>query len=81
MVRKKILAPDHLFPLKDVTNTAEADIEDLFNPSFYLQLLKGSGVADLKVGDLSPGARIVPRIESRLGKPFNHYSPSAYFIR
>jgi predicted ATP-dependent endonuclease of OLD family len=80
LVNRGILETGKIFPLNKFTGLKEADIEDMFVPSFYLQLLKGSEVGNFKVGDLQQGARIVQRIEKTLGHTYNHYAPSAYFL-
>jgi predicted ATP-dependent endonuclease of OLD family len=72
------------------TQNEEADIEDLFEPSFYLSLVNGAYGGDLsaaiKVGDLGQGPRIVPRVEryfadNAIGNGhFNHYRPARFFL-
>lgn len=80
LVNEKIISVKALIPLTDITGTTEADIEDLFEPSFYLKLLKGSGVATLKVSDLSGKDRLVQRVERALGREFSHYRPARHLL-
>jgi hypothetical protein len=53
----------------------------MFEPGFYLELLRGSGVADLKLEELPADGRIVKRVEEKLGSTFDHYQPATYFLR
>lgn len=81
MVNRGLLEPEKLIPLSEVVKGSEADIEDLFTPSFYLTLFSRSGGDDFNVGDLQEHSRIVRRIERTLGNRFNHYKPAAHFLR
>ena len=81
LVRRGLLKQSHLFPLTEITGTREADIEDLFEPAFYLSLLKQSGVADLNSTSLPSHPRIVIRIEQAIGHQYDHYQPAAYLLR
>jgi len=81
MVQRGLLEPSKLFPLTEITGSREADLEDMFEPGLYLQFLRGSGVADLRVKDLPPGQRIVRRVEQALGRKFDHYLPAAHFLQ
>lgn len=80
LVEKKIIGGDRLIPLTTITKTPEADIEDLFEVDFYLELLKLSGVGEFKESDLTTTGRIIKRVESVLGKRFDHYQPARYFL-
>lgn len=86
------LGANSLVQVSEFVSGSEADIEDLFDPSFYCKLVTGAYSADLpkggiKVGDLSSQA---PRITVRVEQYFkdnniangrlNHYRPSAYFL-
>lgn len=73
----------------EIVGSKEADIEDLFDPGFYLQLVNGTYAKQLghrlTLKDLPEGPRIAKRIElyfaeNNLGK-FSHYLPAAYFQR
>jgi hypothetical protein len=81
MVKRGVLERGKLFPLTEITGGSEADIEDLFDPGFYLELLKGTGTANLKVKDLGSEASILKRVEQQLGRRFDHYQPAAYLQR
>ena len=80
-------------PIKwvEVTRVRDADIEDLFDPSFYLKLVNESYAAELPAGltmkaisDSNP--RIVPRIAAYFesagiaGGVFDPYRPAAYLL-
>lgn len=73
----------------EIVGRSEADIEDLFDPGFYLQLVNGAYAKQLgrklTLKDLPAGPRITKRIElyfaqNGLGR-LSHYKPSAYFQR
>ncbi|NVM21221.1 MAG: AAA family ATPase [Desulfobacterales bacterium] len=81
MVKRGLLQPRNLFPLTDITGGHEADIEDLFEVDFYLELLDGAGIAKLDGKSLPKGRRILKRIEKALRNTFNHYNPAVFFLR
>ena len=73
----------HSLPL---FQASEADIEDMFNPDFYMELVNGVYGSSIGVDDLTTShPRILRRIEeylednSLLGNVnFNHYRPAHY---
>ena len=67
MIAKGVISGDRVVPLAEVMEVSEADIEDLFEVDFYLGLVKDSGVAPVKKGDLGREPRIVQQIEAHLG--------------
>jgi predicted ATP-dependent endonuclease of OLD family len=87
--KRKLLEKSHVLTYADFTGKDEADIEDMFEPDFYLRLVneefaklitKPLALAGLPGG----GPRILPRIEAALAAAgvtqFNHYRPSRYFV-
>ncbi len=80
MIKKGILEPKKFIPLSEITGTAEADIEDMFEPGFYLELVAASGIAVPKLKDLAAGPRILKRLETS-GVTFDHYQPAYHFLR
>ena len=66
---------------------SEADIEDMFEPEFYLKLVNGAFGATIRLTDLSSNhPRIIRRLEEYLesnplpnNQPFNHFRPAHYF--
>lgn len=80
LVEKMIIGGDKLIPLTEIAKTPEADIEDLFEVDFYLELLKLSGVCEFKESDLTTRGRTLKRVETVLGKRFDHYLPARYFL-
>ena len=70
----------------DFVESKEADVEDMFDVDFYLQLVNGEFKTDLSVDDLPRGYRILGRLEKYFeknplpnGVKFNHYRPARYF--
>ena len=75
----------------DFAGEKEADIEDMFDPAFYLQLVNGEFkkglVSALTEADLTVKApRILVKLEKYLeqhplkgGESFNHFRPARYF--
>ena len=72
--------------------SADADIEDLFERGFYLELVNRAYAAELSQpiteADLAPGdPRVVRAIEAHFrqhgiaGEKFNHYKPAAVLLR
>lgn len=80
MVKEGIIDASKILEINAITGTKEADIEDLFDEAWYVALAKSSGIGVVKT-KLTPGPRIVNRIEQQLGQPYNHYTPAAYLLR
>ena len=91
LFKKKLLKKSHVLTFAEFTGKPEADIEDMFDVSFYLQLVSEeysrSLSAKVAPADLTSRApRILVRLESHfLAKPlldgaiFNHYRPARFF--
>ena len=87
LYKRKLLHKTHVLTYADFVAKDEADIEDMFKPSFYLQLIKGEFGASISVNRLPKRPiRILKRLEQYLeanplpdGAYFNHYRPARYF--
>ena len=87
LYKKRLLAKSHVFTFADFISNDEADIEDMFDPEFYLKLVNEEFGSSLDIAALSmPTSRILRRIEPYLegmplpnGASFNHYRPARYF--
>ena len=90
LFKKKLLDKQNVLTFAAFTATAEADIEDMFEIDFYLDLVnkefKGHVPKAIKASDLPAGSRIVKRLEDYFtanpmkgGVQFNHYRPARYF--
>jgi predicted ATP-dependent endonuclease of OLD family len=87
LYKKKLLDKNHVLTFAQFTATREADIEDMFDEGFYLDLVndeykptKRIASKDLK----SKAPRILVRLEeffeaNPLPSKFNHYRPARYF--
>ena len=86
LYKSKLLKKQQVITFADFTGASEADIEDMFDPEFYLKLVNSEFSASLKSSQLSSTLpRILQRIEKRLEKhslpknvQFNHYRPARY---
>lgn len=88
--RSKILHNGHVFTMDTYANQPEADIEDMFGSTFYIELV--NVCYDIKrkqalaVPSPSVGLRIVKHVEDHFRTlpdtvaEFDHYTPAAYFI-
>jgi predicted ATP-dependent endonuclease of OLD family len=88
---KKLLKKSHVLTFTDFTGKKEADIEDMFDEGFYLQLVNeefaGSLLRKVSSEDLtSRSPRILARLEEYFSEnplggtaQFNHYRPARYF--
>lgn len=76
----------------DATGGEEADVEDLFDAGFYLQLINDAyagalGGTKLKVADLPKDKRLIRRVERAFADRginsgrVNHYAPAAALLR
>ena len=91
LYKKKLLKKSYVLTFADFTGKTEADIEDMFDEDFYIQLVNqefsGSLAVNLKATDLSGQApRILVRLEDYFRKnslkataEFNHYRPARFF--
>ena len=87
LYKRKLLSKKHVVTYADFVPSGEADIEDMFNADFYLQLVNGAYGSSVDVDDLSMAdPRILRRIDQYLDKNplpndanFNHYRPARYF--
>lgn len=90
LYKRKLLKKSNVFTFADFTGAAEADIEDMFDPGFYLDVVNeeyGQAPASaITTADLtSKVPRILVRLEEALkskplkGGAFSHYRPARYF--
>jgi predicted ATP-dependent endonuclease of OLD family len=92
LYKKKLLEKSHVLTFANFTGRTEADIEDMFEPDFYLGLVNQEFASDLQSA-IDPSKldasipRILPAIEKHLtaaplnaGARFNHYRPARYFV-
>ena len=88
LYKKKLIEKNNVFTFADFITGDEADIEDMFDPGFYLDLFNQEFQQSIDINTLTPGKRIVKRIEKYLNgtapansktKRFNHYRPARYF--
>jgi hypothetical protein len=91
LYKKKLLKRGNVLTFADFTGTSEADIEDMFDIDFYLNLVNaeyqtelGSPIKQKMLLFKSP--RIIPKLEdffranpTKTGAQFNHYRPARYF--
>jgi predicted ATP-dependent endonuclease of OLD family len=84
LVEKGIIDESRIVDVLDFAPSSPkaADLEDLFDPDWYLSLLHLSRVADLRTRTVrSKDPRVVVRVETTLGHGFSHYAPAAYLRR
>src|SRR5487761_1389411 len=87
LYRAKLLKKNHVLTFAQFVGKREADVEDMFEPSFYLSLLESEYAVPNPLAVTVPGnGRIVPEIEKYLeasplpnGAKFNHYRPARRF--
>jgi predicted ATPase len=81
LVSRGLLESKRLIPLTDITGTAEADIEDLFDPGWYGKLVQAAGIGRVAKNKLNGGGRIVKQIEAAIGQRYDHYQPASQLLR
>ena len=87
LFKKKLLKDNMVFTYADYVTGKEADIEDLFDPELYLELINAEFGTCLAVNNLPKcSSRIIKRVEQYFensplpdGQTFNHYRPARYF--
>src|ERR1039458_10296881 len=87
--RDKLLKKKQVLTFADFTKTAEADVEDMFDVPFYLELVNSEFKAELSAPisetALPTHPRVLVRLEQYFEKnplksgKFNHYRPARYF--
>lgn len=77
-----LLAANRLIALGEITNTREADIEDVFTVEDYLALYNAAFNTSITGGDLPPGNRIVKRLAAlQGGEDYDHGRPADHLLR
>ena len=87
LYKTKLLKQNQVLTYVNFVKGSEADIEDMFDPDFYLNLVNLEFETSLTIDDLPKGLpRIIRRLEeyfadNPLSKnvKFNHYRPALYF--
>jgi predicted ATP-dependent endonuclease of OLD family len=90
LYKKRLLQKKRVITFADFTNTSEADIEDMFDVSFYLHLVNlefGLTASPIQASAFASEApRILQRLELHFTQhplpkaaTFNHYRPARYF--
>lgn len=80
IISKGLIEHSAIVRLTEFTGTREADIEDLFDRAWYLQLLDESAVGTIAPDSLNQG-RIMVQVERLLGQKFDHYHPASFLSR
>ena len=81
LVTRGVIAQARIVPVTEFTGTKQADLEDLFDEGFYVQLLRASGTLSVRRADLKSGSRLIRRIEDASGTSFSRYKPARHFLR
>ncbi len=87
LYKRRLLKKQKVLTYADFVSGNEADIEDMFNPEFYLELVNGAFGSSVVLADLpKKHPRILRRLEEYLEKNplpnnanFNHYRSARYF--
>ena len=89
LYKSKLLKKQQIFTYADFTSNVEADVEDMFDPEFYLKLVNGAYRCDIELSHLTARhPRIVVRLAKWFekmplshGNQFSHYPPAQYLSR
>ncbi len=87
LYKRKLLKKQKVLTYADYVGKSEADIEDMFEPNFYLELVNGTFGSSVALADLPKNPpRILRRLERHIkdnplpkNAKFNHYAPARYF--
>jgi len=88
LYKRKLMQKSNILTFADFVDTVEADIEDMFEPSFYLELVNKEFGTSIKVEELpKQDKRILLRLEQYIksnllpnNARFNHYRPARYMM-
>ena len=86
LYKRKLLSRSHVVTYASFVSGEEADIEDMFEPEFYVRLVNGAYGSSIAVANLPVAhPRVLRRIEQYLekkplpnGANLNHYRPAHY---
>ncbi|MDE0331735.1 MAG: AAA family ATPase [Nitrospinae bacterium] len=86
LYRRRLLLKKNVLTYANYVQGSEADIEDIFEPEFYLKLVKEEFGVSISLTDLSSGhPRILRRLKEYLAsnplpnnETFNHFRPARY---
>ncbi|MCF6178112.1 MAG: AAA family ATPase [Geopsychrobacter sp.] len=80
LVKQKILRQKSLLNFAQYVDADEADLEDLFDRDFYLELVNKEFEKEITFAELKPNVKrvLVALKPSFGGKSFNHYRPARY---
>jgi predicted ATP-dependent endonuclease of OLD family len=81
LVARGVMEHERIIPLTEFSGSKHAHLEDLFDETFYLHLLRASGTASVSELDLKGGPSILARVTDALGEPFSRYKPAEYLLR
>lgn len=79
MVQRGLIQAKAIIPLATITGGKEADIEDMFDETWYLKLVRDSGTGHVTKSKLPPGNRLVPRVEAVIGT-YDHFRPARHLL-
>ena len=77
---REMIAREGVIRLAEITGTEEADMEDLFEESFYVDLVNRSNAAAVEAFEVQGDGRIVERIENATGTGFNRFLPARFLL-
>jgi len=92
LYKRKLLRKTHVLTFAEFTSKAESDIEDMFEPAFYIDLINDEFQKELanpvNVANLNlANPRILVSLEEyfvahplKTGMAFNHYRPARCFV-
>ncbi len=88
LYKTKLLKQNKVLTYADFVQGNEADIEDMFDPDFYLKLVNSGFETSLTISDLPKRTRIIRRLENYFENnplsndvKFNHYRPAFYLSK
>ena len=85
LYKEKLLTKNKIVTYANFVTPREADVEDMFDPEFYLKLVNSVYGTQIRESDLQPGSLVLKRIETYLesnplpnNAKFNHYRPARH---
>jgi len=80
LIKQKILLQKNLLNFAQYTEADEADLEDLFDRDFYLELVNKEFKKEINLAEFKPNIkRVLVALKPFFdGKSFNHYRPARY---
>jgi energy-coupling factor transporter ATP-binding protein EcfA2 len=79
LAKQQLFKPENIFFITDFTKTKEAELEDMFEDDFYLDLVRSSGINLAEEAQVA-GGRIIKQVQQHTGARFDSIKPAMHLL-